>query len=179
VRRDGRGAAYVLVEADDSATGSAIVVAQNDVRAIQLAKAALYTGAKLLLRHQGRPAIDRILLAGAFGNTIDPRHAMILGLIPDAPLDRVLAVGTAAGDGARLALLNRGLRAEAVRLAGWVEHVQIATDPEFQPEFVAAMGLPHAVDAFPHLTDFLPPPSPSARPSQRRKVVGAGASRSA
>jgi uncharacterized 2Fe-2S/4Fe-4S cluster protein (DUF4445 family) len=144
-----------------------------------LAKAALYTGAKLLLRHQGRPAIDRILLAGAFGNTIDPRHAMILGLIPDAPLDRVLAVGNAAGDGARLALLNRGLRAEAVRLAGWVEHVQIATDPEFQPEFVAAMGLPHAVDAFPHLTDFLPPPSPSARPSQRRKVVGAGASRSA
>ena len=179
VRRDGRGAAYVLVEADDSATGSAIVVAQNDVRAIQLAKAALYTGAKLLLRHRGRPAIDRILLAGAFGNTIDPRHAMILGLIPDAPLDRVLAVGNAAGDGARLALLNRGLRAEAARLAVWAEHVQIATDPEFQPEFVAAMGLPHAVDAFPHLTDFLPPPSPLGRPSQRRKVVGAGASRSA
>jgi len=70
-------------------------------------------------------------------------------------------------------------RAEAARLAGWVEHVQIATDPEFQPEFVAAMGLPHAVDAFPHLADILPAPSPAARPSRRRKGIGVGASRSA
>lgn len=180
VKRDGRGAAYVLVEAGDSATGGDILVTQNDVRAIQLAKAALYTGAKLLLRHRRQPVIDRILLAGAFGNTIDPRHAMILGLIPDAPLDRVVAVGNAAGDGARLALLNRGLRTEAARLATWVEHVQIATDPEFQSEFVGAMGLPHATDPFPHLKDILPSPTASpARPSQRRKAVGAGASRSA
>ena len=179
VRREGRGAVYVLVTAADSATGNDIVVTQNDVRAIQLAKAALYTGAKLLLRHRKQPVVDRVLLAGAFGNTIDPRHAMILGLIPDAPLDRVLAVGNAAGDGARLALLNRGLRAEAGRLAQWVEHVQIATDPEFQPEFVAAMGLPHAADAFPHLSDILPSPTTdSARPSQRRKTVGTGVSRS-
>ncbi len=180
VRREGRGAVYVLVTAADSATGNDIVVTQNDVRAIQLAKAALYTGAKLLLRYRKQPVVDRVLLAGAFGNTIDPRHAMILGLIPDAPLDRVLAVGNAAGDGARLALLNRGLRAEAARLAQWVEHVQIATDPEFQPEFIAAMGLPHAVDAFPHLADILPSPgADSVRPSQRRKTVGTGVSRSA
>jgi uncharacterized 2Fe-2S/4Fe-4S cluster protein (DUF4445 family) len=169
-----------LVSAADSATGHDIVVSQNDVRAIQLAKAALYTGAKLLLRHRRQPSVDRVLLAGAFGNTIDPRYAMVLGLIPDAPLDRVLAVGNAAGDGARLALLNRGLRAEAARLAGWVEHVQIATDPEFQPEFVAAMGLPHAADPFPHLADILPSPSPdSVRPSRRRKAAVTGASRSA
>ena len=180
VRREGRSAAYVLVTGADSATGHDIVVSQNDVRAIQLAKAALYTGAKLLLRHRRQPSVDRVLLAGAFGNTIDPRYAMVLGLIPDAPLERVLAVGNAAGDGARLALLNRGLRAEAARLAGWVEHVQIATDPQFQPEFVAAMGLPHAVDPFPHLADILPSPSPdSVRPSQRRKAAVTGAPRSA
>ncbi|HET7009864.1 MAG TPA: ASKHA domain-containing protein, partial [Anaerolineales bacterium] len=178
VRREGRSAAYVLVDAADSATGNPIVVSQTDVRAIQLAKAALYTGAKLLLRHQGLPNVDRIVLAGAFGSYISPRHAMILGLIPDAPLDRVAAVGNAAGDGARLALLNLGQRAEAGRLAGWVQHVQIATDPSFQDEFVAAMSLPHAADAFPHLADDLPAiTQPAERPSQRRRAVGAGLSR--
>jgi uncharacterized 2Fe-2S/4Fe-4S cluster protein (DUF4445 family) len=96
---------------------------------------------------------------------------MVLGLIPDAPLERVVAVGNAAGDGARLALLNLGQRAEAARLAEWVEHVQIATDPSFQNEFVAAMGLPHATDAFPHLTDSLPTSSrPTQRPSRRRRL---------
>jgi uncharacterized 2Fe-2S/4Fe-4S cluster protein (DUF4445 family) len=171
VRREGRGAAYVLIEAADSATGQPIVVTQNDVRAIQLAKAALYTGAKLLLHHRGQPRVDRIVLAGAFGSYISPRHAMVLGLIPDAPLERVVAIGNAAGDGARLALLNLGQRAEAARLAEWVEHVQIATDPSFQNEFVAAMGLPHATDAFPHLTDSLPTSSrPTQRPSRRRRL---------
>ena len=117
-------------------------------------------------------------MAGAFGSYISPRHAMVLGLIPDAPVDRVVAVGNAAGDGARLALLNIGQRAEAARLAGWVEHVQIATDPSFQDEFVGAMGLPHATDSFPHLADSLPTSSrPSERPSQRRKAVGAELSR--
>jgi uncharacterized 2Fe-2S/4Fe-4S cluster protein (DUF4445 family) len=174
VRREGRGAAYTLVEAGDSATGQPIIVTQNDVRAIQLAKAALYTGAKLLLRERGRPSVDRIVLAGAFGTYINPFHAMVLGMIPDAPLERVTAVGNAAGDGARWALLNGAQRAEAARLAGWVEHVQIATDPDFQTEFVAAMNLPHAADAFPHLADSLPRPAgPAERPSRRRKAVGA------
>jgi uncharacterized 2Fe-2S/4Fe-4S cluster protein (DUF4445 family) len=96
-------------------------------------------------------------------------------MIPDAPLERVTAVGNAAGDGARWALLNVAQRVEAARLAGWVEHVQIATDPEFQTEFVAAMNVPHAVDPFPHLADSLPTPAgPTERPSRRRKAVAAG-----
>jgi uncharacterized 2Fe-2S/4Fe-4S cluster protein (DUF4445 family) len=94
---------------------------------------------------------------------------MVLGLIPDCDLSRVTAVGNAAGDGARIALLNRDARREAERLAGWVEHVQIATDPAFQDTFVAAMSLPHAADPFPHLEGVLPMALPAERPGRRRR----------
>ncbi len=163
VRFAGRSGEYVLVNAEQSATGAPIVVTQSDIRAIQLAKAALYAGVKLLMARHGTTSVDRIVLAGAFGSYIDPQHAMILGMIPDCALDRVHAVGNAAGDGARIALLNLGQRLEAARLAHWVQHVQTATDPSFQDEFVGAIALPHATDAFPHLDDVLPPKITSSR----------------
>ncbi|GEM_PF-5440991 len=97
---NGRKGVYTLAPATQSATGSPIVVTQDDVRAIQLAKAALYAGVTLLLDHHGSRAVERILLAGAFGSYIDPKYAMILGLIPDCGLSRVMSVGNAAGDGA-------------------------------------------------------------------------------
>ena len=156
----GRTGEYLLVDASHSAGGTPIVVTQGDVRAIQLAKAALYAGVKLLMQHQGVTRVDGIRLAGAFGSTIDPRHAMILGMIPDCPLEDVQAVGNAAGDGARIALLNVGQRAEAARLARWVQHVQTATEPTFQEEFVGAIALPHATDKFTHLEGI-----PTSRPS--------------
>ncbi|MEP7357199.1 MAG: ASKHA domain-containing protein [Anaerolineales bacterium] len=156
VRFKGRTGEYVLVVAADSATGADIVVNQSDVRAIQLAKAALYAGVKLLMTAAGIFEVDRVVLAGAFGTFISPFHAMALGLIPDCDLDKVTAVGNAAGDGARIALLNVNQRREAARLAHWVQHVQTATAAEFQNEFVAALGLPHASDAFPHLAGRLP-----------------------
>ncbi len=162
---------YVLVDAERSATGRPIVVTQNDVRAIQLAKGALYAGAKLLMKALDVQQVDRILLAGAFGSYIDPLHAMVLGMIPDCDLARVHAVGNAAGDGARIALLNVQQRREAIRLAGWVEHVQTATAADFQDEFVAAMALPHASDSFPHLEGQLPadPGAAGGRPRPRRR----------
>jgi uncharacterized 2Fe-2S/4Fe-4S cluster protein (DUF4445 family) len=126
------------------------------VRSIQLAKAALYAGAKLLMRRAGVDSVDRVVLAGAFGSYIDPRYAMILGLIPDCDLTKVYAVGNAAGDGARIALLNREKRKEAQRVAHWVKYVETAVDPDFQDEFVGAIHLPHASDAFPHLEGLLP-----------------------
>jgi uncharacterized 2Fe-2S/4Fe-4S cluster protein (DUF4445 family) len=177
LRRRGRTFEYILVGAAASATGSEIVVTQNDVRAIQLAKAALYAGASLLLRRLGLDHVDRVVLAGAFGSYLSPLHAMALGLIPDCELSRVTAVGNAAGDGARIALLNRQARREAERLAGWVEHVQIATDPAFQDTFVAAMALPHASDPFPHLKGLLPEPTaalttPDGRSLPRAKSRG-------
>jgi uncharacterized 2Fe-2S/4Fe-4S cluster protein (DUF4445 family) len=172
MRRRGRTFEYVLVRAPASATGGDIVITQADVRAIQLAKAALYSGASLLLRRLGIDSVDRVLLAGAFGSYLSPLHAMALGLIPDCDLSRVTAVGNAAGDGARIALLNRQARVEAERLAGWVEHVQIATDPAFQDTFVAAMALPHASDPFPHLEGLLPEPAPllSVSGGRRRRA---------
>jgi len=171
LRRRGRTFEYVLLGAAATATGGEIVITQSDVRAIQLAKAALYTGACLLMRRLGIDHVDRILLAGAFGSYLSPLHAMALGLIPDCDLSRVTAVGNAAGDGARIALLNRQARGEAERLAQWVEHVQIATDPAFQDTFVAALALPHASDPFPHLEGVLPEPveAPVAPGGRRRQ----------
>ncbi|MDX1612807.1 MAG: ASKHA domain-containing protein [Candidatus Promineifilaceae bacterium] len=163
---DGRAGAYILARAEQSATGEPILVTQDDVRNIQLAKAALYAGAKLLMNRAGVEQIDRVVLAGAFGSYIDPKHAMILGLIPDCPLDQVTAVGNAAGDGARIALLNRHKRREAQEIAHWVRYIETAVDPEFQAEFVGAIHLPHASDPFPHLAGLLP--EPAARPARPR-----------
>lgn len=152
----GRKAAYILATGDQTTTGQPILVTQDDVRSIQLAKAALYAGAKLLMKRSGITAVDRIVMAGAFGSYIDPRYAMILGLIPDCDLSQVAAVGNAAGDGARIALLNRHQRQQAQELARWVTYIETAIDPDFQAEFVGAIHIPHAADSFPHLEGMLP-----------------------
>ncbi len=128
-----------------------IKVTQNDVRAVQLAKAALYAGARLLMDKLGIDKVDRIKLAGAFGSHIDPKHAMIIGLVPDCPLDKVTAVGNAAGTGARMALLNRGHRREVEALVRTIEKIETAVEPRFQEHFVNAIGFPNRVEAFPHL----------------------------
>jgi uncharacterized 2Fe-2S/4Fe-4S cluster protein (DUF4445 family) len=154
---DGAKGYFVLAWPHETSTGREIVVHADDIRAIQLAKAALYAGAKLLMRHYGLAEVDRIVLAGAFGSYIDPEHAMILGLIPDCDLSHVLAVGNAAGDGALLMLLSRAKRLEAEELAGSVGHIQTATDAHFQDEFVGAISIPHASDPFPHLEPVLAP----------------------
>jgi uncharacterized 2Fe-2S/4Fe-4S cluster protein (DUF4445 family) len=149
----GRKGAYILATADQTSTGEPILVTQDDVRNIQLAKAALYAGAKLLMHRAGVTAVERIVLAGAFGSYIDPKYAMILGLIPDCALEKVMAVGNAAGDGARIALLDRFKRREAQEIARRVRYIETAVDPEF---FVGAIHIPHASDEFPHLAGLLP-----------------------
>lgn len=165
----GRKGAYILATADQTATGQPILVTQDDVRNIQLAKAALFAGCKLLMQRAGVERVDRILLAGAFGSYIDPQYAMILGLIPDCDLARVTAVGNAAGDGARIALLNREKRAEAQRLAKEVAYLETAVHPDFQDEFVAALHLPHARDPFPHLQGLLPETRAAAQVTRSRR----------
>jgi uncharacterized 2Fe-2S/4Fe-4S cluster protein (DUF4445 family) len=141
------------------------------VRNVQLAKAALYAGARLLMQQAGitGAAISRIILAGAFGSYISPRHAMILGLIPDCDLEAVYAVGNAAGDGARIALLNQQKRAEAQQVAHQVRYIETAVDPDFQEAFVAAIHIPHAEDEFPHLGDTLPDSQPASQRARKRK----------
>ncbi|MFA7415023.1 MAG: ASKHA domain-containing protein [Rhizobium sp.] len=143
----GRTFAYLLHDGEPR-----ITVTQNDVRAIQLAKAALYAGVKLLMDKQGVSHVDRIGLAGAFGTFIDPKYAMVLGLIPDCNLDHVKAVGNAAGTGARMALLNRGYRREIEETVTRIEKIETALEPKFQEHFVYAMALPNKVDRFPKLS---------------------------
>jgi len=128
-----------------------ILVTQGDVRAIQLAKSALYAGARLLMDEFGTDTVDRIVLAGAFGAHISPRHAMILGMIPDCDLARVTSAGNAAGTGARIALLNLAARREIEALVTRIHKVETAIEPRFQEHFVAANAIPHATAPFPHL----------------------------
>lgn len=128
-----------------------ITVTQNDIRAIQLAKAALYAGIRLLMEKQGVTAVDTIRFAGAFGSFIDPKYAMVLGLIPDCGLTEVRAVGNAAGTGAMMALLNRGHRREIEETVTRIEKIETALEPHFQQLFVDAMAMPNKVDPFPKL----------------------------
>ncbi len=139
-----------------------ISVTQNDVRAIQLAKAALYAGIKLLMEKQEVETVDTIRFAGAFGSFIDPKYAMVLGLIPDCDLAEVKAVGNAAGTGALMALLNRDHRREIEETVRRIEKIETALEPHFQQLFVDAMALPNKVDAFPHLSTVVTLPEPKA-----------------
>jgi uncharacterized 2Fe-2S/4Fe-4S cluster protein (DUF4445 family) len=153
-----------------------IVVTQNDVRQIQLAKAALYAGAKLLMDHARIKSVDRIRLAGAFGSHIDPKYAMVLGLIPDCALDKVESAGNAAGTGARIALLNVAARSELEKLVRDIEKIETAIEPDFQEYFVDAMAVPNKKDAFPNLFSEVSRPAQKesggnndGRPSRRRR----------
>ncbi len=143
---DGRTYSYLLHEGDVR-----ICITQNDVRQIQLAKAALYAGVKLLMDHMKVDKVERIGLAGAFGSHIDPKYAMVLGLIPDCPLDQVSSIGNAAGNGARIALLDRDAREEIERVVRRVQKIETAVEPRFQEHFVEAMAIPHQKDAYPEL----------------------------
>jgi uncharacterized 2Fe-2S/4Fe-4S cluster protein (DUF4445 family) len=145
------GYEFVIARAEQTVIGEDITVTQDDIRAIQLAKAALYAGSQLLLRRFGIERPDRVVLAGAFGSVIDIEHALWLGLFPDCGIKNVRAVGNAAGDGARMALLNRDKRAEAKRMARQVEYVELTTEAGFMELFTAATHLPHATDRFPSI----------------------------
>lgn len=154
IRADGRTFAYLLHDPRifDSESGSAdLQITQNDVRAIQLAKAALYAGVRLLMDKRGTDKVDRIQLAGAFGSHIDVRYAMALGMVPDCALDKTSAAGNAAGEGARIALVNRGARDEIEAVVRGIEKIETAVEPRFQEHFVNAMAIPHAVDSFDEL----------------------------
>ena len=147
---EGRTHAYLLHDAT-AAGGPRITVTQGDVRAIQLAKSALYAGARLLMDQLDVETVDRVVLAGAFGAHISPKHAMVLGMIPDCALDKVTSAGNAAGTGARIALLNRAARREVEGLVRRIHKVETAIEPRFQEHFVAANAIPHATAPFPKL----------------------------
>jgi len=168
VQADRRTFSYLL-----NAGEPEIRIVQNDVRAIQLAKAALYAGARLLMDHLGVDRVDRITLAGAFGSHIDVKYAMILGLIPDCDLAKVSSAGNAAGTGARIALLNRSARAEIEQVVRRIEKIETAVEPRFQEHFVGAMAIPHKSAPYPSLAKVVDLP----RGSGAQAAVAADAGR--
>ena len=147
---EGRTHAYLLHDASAQG-GPRIAVTQGDIRAIQLAKSALYAGARLLMDEMGVEKVDRVVLAGAFGAHISPRHAMVLGMIPDVALEKVTSAGNAAGTGARIALCSVAARREIEECVRAITKVETAIEPRFQEHFVAANAIPHATDPFPRL----------------------------
>jgi len=146
-------AEFVLAWANETSIGADIVINQKDIRQIQMAKASIYTGCKLMMRHMGITSLDSIKIAGAFGTHVDRHLARVIGLIPDCPLEAVSSVGNAAGDGCRAALLNRDKREEADQLWRKVTYIELTMEENFQDELVAATQFPHMRDEFPHLEE--------------------------
>ena len=136
---------------------------------MQLAKAALQAGARLLMDHFGTDTVDQIRLAGAFGNHIDPKYAMVLGMIPDCELDNVSGAGNAAGAGAIIALLSSTKRRLVEQLVRGVEKIETATEADFQEHFVASLAIPHKTEPYPHLREVVGLPDPAATGRPRRR----------
>ena len=155
---DGRTQSFLVH--DGTATGGPkITVTNRDIREIQMAKAALYSGARLLMDKCNVDTVDRVVLAGAFGAHISPKHAMVLGMIPDAPLDKVTSAGNAAGTGARIALLNRDARKDIEATVHTITKIETAIEPRFQEHFVNASAIPNAVEPFPILNSIVTLPT--------------------
>src|SRR5258706_15065815 len=156
VRQGENGWEYIIAWAEETSIGRDIPMTQQDVRQIQLAKAALFTAARILLKRSNLQTPDKIILAGGFGSYIDKEKAMLIGLIPDCALENVYAVGNAAGDGARIALLNVEKRKEIESVTRKVEGFELPTDPEFQNQFMLATSFPHMNEPFEHIAHLIP-----------------------
>ena len=169
---DGRTFSYLLWSGKQE-----LKITQTDVRAIQLAKAALYAGIKLLMDKQGIDKVDSISFAGAFGTFIDPKYAMVLGLIPDCDLENVKAVGNAAGYGAKMCLLNRDYRREIEETVTKIHKIETALEPDFQNHFVNAMALPNKVDPFPELRKVVTLPQVTHATNPANNETGSGTRR--
>ena len=147
---------YVLAWAKETSINKDIVITQQDIRHIQLAKASIYTGCKLMMRKMGVEQVDSVKIAGAFGSHVDGKLALVMGMFPDCPVDNISSVGNAAGDGCRAALLDRGKRLEADRIARQVEYLELTLEEDFQRQLMEATQFPHMTDAFHHLAGIVP-----------------------
>lgn len=166
IQANERTFSYLLHEGDVT-----VRITQNDVRQIQLAKAALYAGVRLLMDRLQIERVDRIRLAGAFGSHIDVKYAMVLGLIPDCNLANVASAGNAAGTGAVMALLDKQARIDIERIVRGIEKIETAVEPDFQQHFVEAMAFPHKTAEFSELAAIVTlPKSKQSAPLRRRRV---------
>lgn len=147
---------FVIAWAEETSIDKDVVITQKDIRQIQLGKGALYTGCKLMMRRMGIEKVDVIKIAGAFGTHVDKEKALIMGLFPDCDLEQVSSVGNAAGDGARVVLLDREQRDVANWIARNVEYIELTVEEDFERQFMESMQIPHMTDDFPHLRGVVP-----------------------
>jgi uncharacterized 2Fe-2S/4Fe-4S cluster protein (DUF4445 family) len=160
---------FVIAWAEETAMGRDITMTIDDVRNVQLAKAAVYSGIQVLLDKLGRDKPEKVILAGAFGSHLDLRRSLMLGLFHDVGFGNMHSVGNAAGDGARMALMNRAKREEAEHIARKIHYVELTNEPGFVPHFVDATLLPNKKHAFPSLARYGIYPAPPAEPRKRRR----------
>jgi uncharacterized 2Fe-2S/4Fe-4S cluster protein (DUF4445 family) len=154
---------FVIARAKETSIEKDIVITQQDVRQIQLAKASIYTGCKLMMKKLGIESVDSVKIAGAFGSHIDCKLALVIGMFPDCALDKIVSVGNAAGDGCRIALLNRDKRVEADWIADNIQYMELTLEENFQWHLMEAIHLPHMTDAFDHLDGILPGSAANSR----------------
>ncbi|MFX1573957.1 MAG: ASKHA domain-containing protein [Promethearchaeota archaeon] len=147
---------FIIVKRNETSIEKDITLTQNDVRQIQMAKAAFYSGARIILQHLGDSLeIEQVFLAGAFGNYINPKNAKFIGMIPDINDEKIYQIGNAAGIGAQYCLLNKNLRDKAEQLLAKIQYVEIAVKKEFQKEYAEAMYFPHLnLNLFPNLKEY-------------------------
>ena len=160
IKKDGK-LEYIIVKKEETSIGREISVSQNDIRQMQMAKAAFYAGMRIILRELRTDnqsmdlEIKQLFLAGAFGNYIDKENAKFIGMIPDIPNEKIFQIGNAAGSGAQICLLNKEYRKNAQKLLDKINYVEIATKKAFQREFAEAMYFPHLnLEYFPSLKEY-------------------------
>ncbi len=135
---------FIIAKKDETSLGKPITITQNDIRQVQMAKAAFYSGMRLIIKHLGEKLeIEQVFLAGAFGNYINKRNAKFVGMIPDIPDNKIYQIGNAAGVGAQHCLLNKNLRDKAKSLLKKIQYIEIAVKKDFQKEYAEAMYFPH------------------------------------
>lgn len=136
--------AYLLADPLESGDGKPVYLSQKDIREVQLAKGAIAAGIALLAEQMGitLEQVEQVYIAGAFGNYMDPAGACRIGMLPGVLKDRIIPVGNAAGEGAKLALLNKEELKRAERLARHTEFLELAALPEFQDQFVDELEFP-------------------------------------
>ncbi len=147
---------FIIAKREETSLGKEIKISQNDIRQIQMAKAAFYSGTRLILKHlDTKLEIKRVFLAGAFGNYINKYNAKFIGMIPDISDENIFQIGNAAGTGAQLVLLNKDLREKVKKLIKKIQYIEIATKKEFQKEYTDAMYFPHLnLELFPNLREY-------------------------
>jgi len=156
----GKAAEFIIADKDETSTGKHVTISQHDIRELQMAKGAFYSGMRLILSFLDRTRnfhheIQQIYLAGAFGNYINKANAKFIGMIPDITDDKIFQIGNAAGMGAQHCLINKNLRQKAQDLLRKIQYVEIAVEKDFQQEYAKAMYFPHFnLDNFPSLQEY-------------------------